>query len=150
MITGYLSAKFLHIFIAILSLGTSAGMGIVLELYGDHPSHGAYVLRAIDRIEVLFVTPGYVLMLATGLWMVHLSWPLTTTWIQAAIALWVVGLVLLGVSLVLLHRQIKVFSIEGPASARYRRIALFGRGFGAGAGFLVIFMLYVMVFKPWP
>ncbi len=150
MFTGYLFAKFLHILIAILALGTSAGMGIVLELYGDHPSHGTYVLRAIERIEVLFVSPGYILMLATGLWMVHLSWPLTTTWILAAIVLWIIGLVLLGVSLILLHRQIRLFSVEGPASARYRRMALLGRGFGAGAGFLVIFLLYIMVFKPWP
>ncbi len=149
MITEYLFAKFLHILIAILALGTSAGLGIVLELYGDKPSHGAFVLRIIERIEMLFVIPGYVLMLATGLWMVHLSWPLTTTWIQAAIALWIIGLILLGVSLGLLHRQIRLFNSEGPATAQYRRISLLGRVFGAGTGFLVIFLLYIMVFKPW-
>jgi uncharacterized membrane protein len=73
MTTEYFFAKFTHILIAILALGTSAGMGIILELYGDHPAHGSFVLRAIERIEVLFVTPGYVLMLVTGLWMVHLN-----------------------------------------------------------------------------
>jgi hypothetical protein len=82
MITEYALIKFLHILIAILALGTSAGLGIVLEFYGDHPTYGAFVLGAIKRIVAFFVVPGYVLMLATGLWMTHLSWPMTTKWIQ--------------------------------------------------------------------
>src|SRR6266536_718578 len=85
MITEYIVAKFFHILIAILALGTSAGLGIVLEFYGGHPTHGSFLLRAIGRIVAFFVIPGYVLMLVTGLWMVNLSWPLTTGWIQAAL-----------------------------------------------------------------
>ncbi len=149
MITEYFLAKFIHILIAILALGTSAGLGIVLELYGDHPTHGLFVLRAIERIETLFVFPGYMLMLATGLWMVHLSWPMTTKWVQAAIALWGVGLVLLGISLALLHKQIKLFDTKGPSSASYRRISSLGRGLGAGGGLVIVIILYIMVFKPW-
>jgi hypothetical protein len=58
----YLLAKFLHVLIAILALGTSAGLGIVLEFYGDHPVHGSFVLRAIERIVAFFVLPGYAVM----------------------------------------------------------------------------------------
>jgi len=108
MIPEYLLAKFLHILIAIIALGTSAGLGIVLEFYADHPAHGAYVLRAIKRMVAFFVLPGYVLVLVTGLWMVHLSWPMTTEWIRAALALWGVGIVVLAVSLAVLHRQIRL------------------------------------------
>jgi len=97
MITEYFLAKLIHILIAILALGTSAGLGIVLEFYGDYPTHGLFVLRAIERIENLFVIPGYVLMLVTGLWMVNFSWPLTTKWIQAAMSLWGAGSGLVGV-----------------------------------------------------
>src|SRR5215208_514730 len=43
----------------------------------------------------VFVLPGYVLMLVSGLWMVNLSWPLTTKWIQAALGLWAIGVVML-------------------------------------------------------
>ena len=108
MVPEYLLAKFLHVLIAIVALGTSAGLGIVLEFYGDNPTHGAFVLRIITRIVAFFVLPGYVLVLATGLWMVHLSWPMTTEWIRAALALWGVGIVVLAVSLAVLHRQIRL------------------------------------------
>lgn len=148
MITEYVLVKFLHILIAILALGTSAGLGIVLEFYGDHPTHGLFVLRAIERIVAFFVIPGYMLMLATGLWMVHLSWPLTAKWIQTALALWGIGIVMLGISLAVLHKQIGLFDTKGPASTSYRRASLLGRGLGAAAGFVVVMILYLMVFKP--
>src|SRR5438552_18843636 len=92
MVATFLVVKFAHILIAILALGTSAALGILLEFYGDHPAHGAFVLRLIRRIERAVVLPGYVLMLATGLWMADLAWPLTTHWLEAALALWLVGL----------------------------------------------------------
>lgn len=149
MIPEYVLVKFLHILIAILALGTSAGLGIVLEFYGDHPTHGPFVLRAIERIVAFFVIPGYVLMLVSGLWMVELSWPWTTKWIQAALALWGVGLVILGVSVALLHKQRELFDTKGPVSASYRRVSLFGRCLGAGGGLVVITILYLMVLKPW-
>ncbi|HET7766505.1 MAG TPA: DUF2269 family protein [Burkholderiales bacterium] len=145
----YALAKFLHILVAILALGTSAGLGIVLEFYGDHPTHGPFVLRAIERVVAFFVVPGYVLMLVTGLWMVELSWPWTTKWIQAALALWSVGLAMLGGSLALLHKQRGLFDNQGPISASYRRTSLLGRGLGAGGGIVVITILYLMVIKPW-
>jgi uncharacterized membrane protein len=149
MIPEYVLVKFLHILVAILALGTSAGLGIVLEFYGDHPTHGAFVLRAIERIVAFVVVPGYVLMLVTGVWMVELSWPWTTRWIQVALALWGVGLVILGVSLVLLHKQGRLFDAEGPVSTSYRRVSLLGRGMGAGIGLVVVTILYLMVLKPW-
>jgi len=148
MISGYLLAKFLHVLIAIVALGTSAGLGIVLEFYGDHPGHGAFVLRAIERMVAFFVFPGYALMLATGLWMVHLSWPMTTEWIRAALVLWGVGIVVLAIFLAVLHMQIRLLDTEGPASASYRRVSLLGRALGAAVGLVVVVILYLMVFKP--
>ena len=148
MFTQYLLVKFFHILIAILALGTSAGLGIVLEFYGDHPTHGAFLLRAIKRVVALFVIPGYVLMLVTGLWMVNLTWSLATRWIRIAIVLWCIGLALLAISLVVLRRQLGLMETEGVASSSYKRVALLGRGLGAGAGLVVIVILYLMVFKP--
>ncbi|HKG32855.1 MAG TPA: DUF2269 family protein [Gemmatimonadales bacterium] len=148
MATEYIFTKFFHILIAILALGTSAGLGILLELYGDHPTHGAYVLGAIKRLVTFFVIPGYLLMLATGLWMVHLSWPLKTTWILAALALWGIGLLALTISQWVLTKQLRLFETSGPGSSSYRRTSLLGRVLGAGTGLLVIAILYLMVFKP--
>ena len=55
MITQYLLWKFFHILIAILALGTSAGLGIVLEFYGGHPTHGPFLLRAIGPVSIYTV-----------------------------------------------------------------------------------------------
>ena len=144
----YLLLKFFHILIAILALGTSAGLGIVLEFYGSHPTHGPFLLRAIRRLVAFFVLPGYVLMLMTGLWMVNVAWPLTTRWIQGAVVLWAVGIVGLAIFLAILRRQIRLLEAEGPGSPSYQRVSLLGRGLGGGLGFVGIMILYLMVFKP--
>jgi uncharacterized membrane protein len=148
MLTPYLFLKFLHILIAMLALGTSAGLGIVLEFYGDHPTHGPFLLRVIKRLVTFFVIPGYLLTLVTGLWMVDLSWSLATRWIQVALILWGVGLTLLVGFQVVLRKQLRLLQAIGPASRAYRRISLVGRGLGAGVGLVVIFIVYFMVFKP--
>jgi uncharacterized membrane protein len=144
----YVWLKFAHILIAIVALGTSAGLGILLEFYGSHPTHGAFVLRAIRRLLYLVVIPGYVLMLVTGLWLSHLAWPLTTRWIQFALGLWAIGAALLALSLAVIHRQIALFENGGGASAVYRRIAFWERLLGGGVGLVVVSILYFMVAKP--
>lgn len=148
MTSGYVVVKFFHILIAILALGTSAGLGILLEFYGSHPAHGRFLLGTIRRMVACFVIPGYALMLITGLWMVHLSWPWSTTWIRAALVLWGIGVAILFLFLAALQRQIRLFDAGGPVSAAYRRASLLGRGLGAGLGLVVVGLLYLMVFKP--
>jgi hypothetical protein len=37
---------------------------------------------------------------------------------------------------------------EGPGSRSYQRASLVGRALGAGLGLVVVFILYLMVFKP--
>jgi uncharacterized membrane protein len=145
----YLFAKFLHVFIAIVALGTSAGLGLLLEFYGNHPSHGSFVLRAIHRITVLVVLPGYTLMLATGLWLVSLSWPLTAKWILFALALWPVGILALVSSLVLVARQRQLLDSSGLTSDSYRRVSVLGRAVGGSFGVIVVLIMCLMVFKPW-
>lgn len=148
MISEYVLLKFFHILIAIVALGTSAGLGIVLEFYGNHPAHGLFVLRAIYRLIALVVVPGYVLMLGTGLSLTHLSWSFTAKWIQAALGLWAVGGLILATSMAVLHKQIRLFETAGPSSSAYRRMSLLERLLGGGVGLIVVVILYVMVAKP--
>ena len=148
MIDHYLYVKLFHIFIAIVALGTSAGLGIVLEFYGDDPAHGPFVLRAIERMIALIVLPGYVLMLATGLWMTSVAWSFTAGWLQLTVVLWVVGMVSLGCSLATLRKQRRLHAAEGYASARYRWTAFVSRVSGGAFGLVVVAILYLMVFKP--
>jgi uncharacterized membrane protein len=144
----YLYLKLLHIFVAVVALGTSAGLGIVLEFYGDDPTHGSFVLRIIERMIALVVLPGYVLILATGLWAASLAWPFTATWIQLALGLWVGGIVILGWSLTTIRKQRRLHTTEGHASALYRRASIVSRTSGGAFGLVIVAILYLMVFKP--
>lgn len=153
-VVDYLLVKFAHVLVAIVAIGSSAGLGILLELYGDDPAHGAYLLRAIRAIERALVLPGYALMLATGLWMVTLSWSLRVPWLQASLALWALGVLLLGAYLPMLDRQIRLAESGLHASLAYRRLSIAGRLVGGGAGLVVAVIAFLMVTKPalawWP
>jgi hypothetical protein len=47
-----------------------------------------------------------------------------------------------------LRRQLRMLETEGPGSRSYQRASLVGRALGAGLGLVVVFILYLMVFKP--
>ena len=144
----YLWFKFTHVFIAIVAIGCSATLAILLEFFGNHPTHGAYVLRTIRRLLYWVVIPGYVLMLVTGMWMGHLASLLDAHWTEAAMNIWGIGALCFAGFAALLHRQIRLFESAGPASAAYRRVALLGRLMGGGAGLVIVTILYFMVLKP--
>lgn len=148
MSANYLWVKLLHIFVAIVGLGTSAGLGIALEIFGNDRTHGPFALRAIERMIALVVFPGYVLVLASGLWMASTAWSFRARWIQLALGLWIVGLGILGWSLATLRRQRRLHSIEGSSSVLYRRALIASRVSGGGFGLVVVVILYLMVFKP--
>jgi hypothetical protein len=148
MIAEYDLTKFFHVLIAILALGTSAGLGIVQEFYGSHPTHGAFVLRAIERIVAFFVAPGYALVLATGLWMAELGWGWTTLWVRAAVVLWVLGATALAGFVAVLHTQIAMLEAGESASRSYRRMSVASRALGAALGVVVVAILFLMIFKP--
>ena len=144
----YLWLKVLHIFVAVVALGASAGLGIVLEFYGNDPTHGSFVLRIIERMTVLVVFPGYVVMLMTGLWMTSLAWPFTASWVQLSLGLWIVGVASLVWSLAAVRRQRRLHTSEGHASVRYERAAIISRVSGGIFGLVAVAILYLMVFKP--
>jgi len=144
----YLWLKFAHILIAIIAIGTSAGLAFWLEFYADHPVHGGYVLRAVRRLLLRVVFPGYVLMLITGIWMGHLASLLDAHWAETAMNLWGLGAMFIAGSVFVLKKQISVLESDGPSSRAYRRLALLGRLFGGGTGAVVVVILYFMVIKP--
>jgi Predicted integral membrane protein (DUF2269) len=144
----YTCFKFAHVLIAIIALGTSAALGILLEFFADHPTHGAFVLRTVRQLMYCVVIPGYLLMLATGMWMGHLAALLDARWTEAAMNLWGVGALFMALSLAVLQRQIKLFDSAGPSSPAYRRVAMLGRLSGGGAGLIIVVIVYFMIFKP--
>ena len=144
----YIAYKYAHIFIAIISLGTSAAMGIVLEFFADHPSHGPYVLHMVRKLLYSIVVPGYVLMLATGMWMGHLAALLDSHWTEAAMNLWGAGALFIALLLVTLRKQIVLLGAAGAATPAYRRVSLLSRLLGGATGLVIVVILYFMIFKP--
>jgi uncharacterized membrane protein len=144
----YLGFKFAHILIAIVALGSSAGLGMLLSFFTDDPTHGAFVLRAIRRLLYYLVVPGYLLMLATGMWMGHLAGLLDAHWTEAAMDLWGIGALFIGLTLAALRRQIALFGSVGPAAAAYRRSAMLARLSWIVFALIVVIIVHLMVFKP--
>jgi hypothetical protein len=128
----YIGFKFAHILLAIFTLGTGAAVGLLAFFFGDDPTHGEFVLRIARRLSYAIVVPGYLLMLATGMWMGHLASLLDAHWTEAAMNLWGVGALFMALALVALQR----------------RIAWLARSFGLAAASVVVLILYFMVFKP--
>lgn len=148
MSASYLWLKLLHIFVAVVALGASAGLAIVLEFYGNNPTHGSFILRAIERMVVLLVLPGYVLMMATGIWMADMAWSFTARWIQLALGLWVAGIASLAWSIAALRKQRRLHDTDGQGSAHDRRASIASRVSGGAFGLVIVAILYLMVFKP--
>jgi hypothetical protein len=144
----YFGYKFAHLLIAIIALGTSAALGILLAFFAGHPTHDAFVLGLVRKLMYVVVAPGYVLMLATGMWMGHLAGLLDARWTEAAMNLWGLGAVCIALSLFGLQQQIRRLESGGRNSRTYRRAALLSRSAGAGFGVVVLVILYFMVFKP--
>ena len=80
----YLAFKFVHVFIAIVAIGSSAALSLVLGFFAGDPAHGVFALRLVRRLLWLVVVPGYVLMLVTGMWMGHLADLLDAHWAEMA------------------------------------------------------------------
>jgi hypothetical protein len=133
----YLAFKFIHVLLAIFALGTSASLGVVLSFFAGDPAHRDFALRLVRRLLWIIVIPGYLLLLATGLWMGHLAALLDARWTEAAMDLWGIGASFLGLTLWSVGRQIR-----GTGTATASRL------FGAGWGLVALVILYFMVFKP--
>jgi uncharacterized membrane protein len=120
----------------------------VLGFFADDPTHGAFALRIVRRLLYVVVIPGYVLMLATGMWMGHLAALLDARWTEAAMNLWGLGALFIGLTAWSVSRQIRQLETTGPTSPATRRAALSGRLFGTAWAMVLLAILYFMVFKP--
>lgn len=151
----YLWVKWLHILSSTLLFGT--GLGIAFFTWMAHRTNDAAHIARTARVTViadsLFTAPAVVVQFATGAWLVHrLGIPYSTTWVAAAVALFVlVGACWLPV----VWLQIRARDLARIAAARgeplppnYYRVMRwwFALGWPAFIGVIAIFAL--MVRKP--
>ncbi len=147
----YTAIKLVHILLAITAVGFNATYAIWIARAGRMSKEiNEFALRGVKFLDDRIANPAYGLLLVTGLLMVFIGpWSLTTRWIDAALVLFVI-LVLMAVFgyTPALRNQIKALEAEGTDSAAYRSAA--GRQSLIGALFVVpiLLILYLMVFKP--
>lgn len=144
----YLVLKYAHVLIAIVALGTAAAVGILLGFFAEDATHGEYLLRLSRRLLHYVVMPGYLLMLATGMWMGHLANLLDAHWTEAAMNLWGVGALFIALWMVFLRRRITRREAGDAASPGYRRVILLGTASASAAALVLLVILGFMVFKP--
>jgi uncharacterized membrane protein len=148
-VSAYLIVKFVHILVAIIAVGSSAGSSLWLRLAIRSPSHLPFALRSAKRLDELLTRPGLIVMAATGLWMAASRWSLSVLWIRAALVLVVIVLGLLyAVVGPLLGRLIHLTESGGPGTPKWKRSELLFEVFGGAGGLMVVVIVWLMVTKP--
>jgi uncharacterized membrane protein len=149
-VTPYTVLKYLHILLAIVAVGFNASYAIWIARARKQPEHLAHTLRGIKFLDDKFANPAYLLLLVSGLAMVHFGrLPLTTFWLAASLALWLIAIGLgYGVYTPTLRKQIAAIETQGPGSADAQQLAKRGTVVGVTLSVIVLVILALMVFKP--
>src|SRR5215216_1660922 len=124
-VSAYVLLKYVHVLLAIIAIGFNASYGIWLSRVRKEPEHALHVLRGIKTLDDRFANPAYILLLITGVALALIgNLPmLSTFWIAAGLALYVVLLVVaVAFYSPTLKRQIAVLQSAGPTSAEYQRL----------------------------
>jgi uncharacterized membrane protein len=146
----YSLVKWLHILAAIIALGANATYGIWLARASRSPESLPFTLKTIKFLDDRMANPAYGLALLTGLLLVALGgWPITSSWIDIALILYIAAILLglLGYSPTL-RRQIQAAETSGPASTEYAALARRGTLLGIILAVIVVTIELVMVTKP--
>jgi uncharacterized membrane protein len=141
--------KVIHVLAAITAVGANLTYTYWLRYAGKDRDRLAWTLRGISRLDNFFATPAYVVLLITGVLMVVSgAFSFQTGWIAAAIALYVV-VVVVGIALYApgLRRQIAEAEVD-PTSAAYAAAASRTNLFGVITTVIVLVIVVLMVAKP--
>src|SRR6202521_3871614 len=83
--------KFIHILAAIVAVGFNISYAVWIIRAQRDPAHTAFALKGIKFIDDRIANPSYGVLLVTGILMVFLAgYSLTTPWIDVALVLFVV------------------------------------------------------------
>ena len=146
----YTLLKFLHVLAAVVAVGTNVTYGIWIATGSRDPKVLPFALRGVKLIDDRMSNPAYGLLLVTGILMVIVGGlPLSTSWLVAALVLYV-AVVLLGLLgyTPTLRKQIRLLESEGAGSAAYKSAARRGMVIGPVLGVIVLAIIFLMVFKP--
>jgi uncharacterized membrane protein len=142
--------KFFHILAAITAVGLNISYGVWLARAKNDPANITFALKGIKFLDDRIANPAYGVLLLTGLLMVFLlPIPITTLWIDIALALYAV-LVVVAITQYTptLRKQIALAEAGQVTSPAFTRLASRGQIIGQALGLVVLLIVALMVFKP--
>jgi uncharacterized membrane protein len=142
--------KVLHIISAIVAVGANVTYAFWLRQAGTTDRDRlVFTIASIKKLDNTLATPAYIVVLLTGLGMVFLGvFSFTTGWIQAALALYVLVVILsIAVYSPALRRQLREAEAD-PGSAAYRAAASRSNILGIVVIAIVLVIVVLMVTKP--
>lgn len=146
---GVLLLKLAHIASAIVAVGANLTYAFWIRRAEADPQHLAWTLGTIRRLDNRMATPSYVLVLLTGLGMIALGhFNLSVAWIQLAIALYVLVVIVAIVGFAPAFRRQLAAAEQDPGSQAYRDAAKRTTIFTWVTIGVVLVIIYLMVFKP--
>ncbi len=146
----YSILKWLHILAAIVALGANATYGFWLSRAAQSPEALLFTLKTVKALDRRMANPAYGVSLVTGLLLVYLGhWPLTASWIDLALILYLTIFLLgLFVYAPAFRRQIQLAETAGAHSPEYAAAARRGTILGILVTVIVVFIELLMVTKP--
>jgi uncharacterized membrane protein len=146
----FLIVKYVHILSAITAVGLNISYAVWILRAQRNPEHTAFALKGIKFLDDRIANPSYGVPLLTGILMVILlPYPITTFWIDVALVLYAI-LVVLAITQYTptLRNQIKLAETGDTTSAEFNRLAKRGQILGQVLAVIVLVILAMMVFKP--
>jgi hypothetical protein len=149
MTTINLILKLLHIFAAIVAVGSNITYGVWNARIAGDRTHASFALKGIKFIDDRIANPAYGVLFLTGLILVFTaSWGFKL-WVIVAIVLFIaVAVIGFGVFTPLLRNQIRLADAGDTTSPEFEALARRSRILGPILGILVLLILVMMVFKP--
>lgn len=150
MFSLYLVLKFIHIFAAIVAVGSNITYGIWTIRGQREPAHTGFALKGIKFLDDRVANPAYGVLLLSGLLLV-LTGPFrfTQLWVLIALALFALLVVVgLFVYTPALRDQVKLADAGDTSSPDFVRLARRAQLAGPATGLIVVLILVMMVFKP--
>lgn len=147
----YTTLKYLHVLLAIIAVGFNSAYGLII---GRARKAGrlelTYALKTVKVMDDYVANPCYVLLLLTGVGMVHVSgYPWSLKWIHGSLALLVIAFILaIGFYTPTLRKQIAILEARGPQDPEFLRLSKRGAMLGGILGLIVFVIVGLMVYKP--
>jgi len=150
-LTWYLLLKYLHVLLAITSVGSNITYAVWKTLGAREPAHAPFALKGIAFIDNRVANPAYGGLLITGLILLAVGEVGFRGWVIAALILFALLIVVaVGFYSRVVRQQIKVMDAEGVASVAFKRLDSQAMTYGIISLVIALLIVFLMVVKPFP